>query len=102
MTDEATPERTKLLRGKRWPKDRNGQEIDVGDFLLFVYWGGYPTASIGQVIKVGKTGKVTARIVKLGNRDDGSEQEIKECTTTTKLSQNMISALTLDKLARVD
>lgn len=101
MTQDVTQERTKLLKGKRWPKDRNGQELDVGDYLLFVYWGGYPTASIGQVIKVGKTGKVTARIVKTGSRDDGSEQEIKECGTTTKLSGNMINALMLDKLARV-
>lgn len=99
MTEEVV-ERTQLLKGKRWPKDRNGQELDVGDYLLFVYWGGYPTASIGQVIRVGKTGKVTARIVKTGSRDDNSEQEIKECTTTTKLSRNMINALMLDKLAK--
>jgi hypothetical protein len=100
LEEEVTPQRTQLLKGSRWPKDRNGQELDVGDYLLFVYWGGYPTASIGQVIRIGKTGKVTARIVKTGSRDDGSEQEIKECSMTTKLSRNMINALMLDKLAR--
>lgn len=94
------PVRTKLMRGKRWPKDRYGDEIDVGDYLMFVHWYGYPTAAIGCVIKIGKTGKVHVQTMKVHPMDKIADVEVKECTSTTKLSQNMINALTLDKLAR--
>ncbi len=101
MTETSdTPERIKLARGKRWPKDQYGDEIDIGDFLLFVRWTGYPTASVGRVNRIGKTGKVHVDVVKLHVKDRDATVEIKECSTTTKLSKNVISALTLDKLAR--
>lgn len=93
-------ERTKLLKGKRWPKDRYGDEIDVGDYLMFVNWSSYPTAAVGKVVKVGKTGKVHVEIVKLHPRDDVREVEIKECTTTSRLSQQVVNSFMLEKLSR--
>ena len=98
--DPELPARTKLLRGNVWPFDRHRDEIDVGDYLLFVSWEGYPTASVGQVIKIGKTGKVTVRKIKLHPKDVVSDIEIKECRTTTKLSKATVGSLAMDKLAR--
>lgn len=95
------PERTKLLKGYRWPKDQYGEELDVGDYVLFVYYMSGGVACIGKIIKVSKSGKVTAQIIGTNGRNDGSIQEIKESRDTTKLSQNMINALMLDKLARI-
>lgn len=95
------PVRTKLLKGHRWPKDRYNDEIDVGDYLMFVSWTGYPTAALGRVTKIGKTGKVHVQTVKIHAKDQVSDIEVKECRSTTKLSQNMVNALTLDKLARL-
>jgi hypothetical protein len=101
MTEESDkPERIQLSKGHRWPKDRHGDEIDIGDFLMFVHWAGYPTASVGKVTRIGKTGKVHVRVVKIHTKDREDDVEIKECKSTTKLSKNVISALTVDKLAR--
>lgn len=103
MTEEvAPPERTKLLKGKRWPKDRYGDEIDVGDFLMFVNWSYYPTAAVGKVVRVGKTGKVHVEIIKLHPKDEAREVEIKECTSTSRLSKQVVSSFMLEKLSRPD
>lgn len=99
MSEEAAPERIKLLKGHKWPKDRYGGEIDVDDYVMCVIWGGYPTARLARVTRIGKTGKVTVKAIKTHPRDDTTEQEVKECRYMTKLSQNMVNAMTLDKLA---
>jgi hypothetical protein len=99
MEQEVTLERTKLLKGHRWPKDCYGDEIDVGDFLMCVIWNGYPTASVGRVTKIGRTGKVTVETVKTHPRDKVCEQEIKEIRYATKLSQNVMKAFLFDKLS---
>jgi hypothetical protein len=98
MTD--TPERIKLLKSYRWPTDQYGQELDIGDYVMFIYYASMPMACIGRIIKVSRSGKITAQIIKTGSRNDSSEQEIKECRTVSKLSGNMVNALMLDKLAR--
>ena len=97
---EEKPARTKLLKGKRWPKDRYGDEIDVGDFLMFVNWYGYPMAALGKVIRIGKTGKVHVEVVKIHPRETVREVEIKECTTTYRLDKAIVSAFMMAKLAR--
>lgn len=97
---ETKPERTKLVRGKRWPKDRYGDEIDVGDYLMFVHWYGYPTAALGKVIRIGKTGKVHVEVVKIHPRETAREVEIKECTTTYRLGKSIVNAFMMEKLAR--
>lgn len=94
-------ERITLLKGKRWPKDRFGDEIDVGDYLMFVLWSGYPTAAFGKVSKIDRGGNVFVERIKIHPKDHADEVKVKECQYTTKLSQVMISAMTLDKLARV-
>lgn len=100
MTEAAAPERTKLLKGKRWPKDRYGDELDVEDFVVFTDYRGYPRPAFGKVCRVGKTGKVHVRTIKLHPKDTIAEIEVKECTSITKLSQNVANALMMDKLAR--
>lgn len=102
MTEEVAPERTKLLKGKKWPKDRYGDEIDVGDFLMFVHWGGYPIARVGKVTKIDRGGNVFVETVKTHTNDSIAAVKVKECKTTSKLSKNVMSALLLDKLARYD
>ena len=97
----AAPERIKLLRGKRWPTDRYGDEIDVGDYVMCVIWGGYPTARLARVKHINRGGKVKVQAIKTHPRDDTTEQEVKECRYMTKLSQNMVTAMTLDKLANL-
>lgn len=100
-SDPQTPERIKLLRGHKWPKDRYGDEIDVGDYVMFVHWGGYPMAMLGRVSRIGKTGKVTVKTMKTHPKDVVAEQEVKECRYIARLSQNMVNAMTLDKLANL-
>ena len=95
------PSRTKLLKGKRWPKDRHGDEIDVDDFLMFVDWNYYPSAAVGKVTKIDRGGKVFVETIKIHPKDRVHEVKVKECTSTTKLSKNVINALTMDKLARL-
>lgn len=99
MTEETT--RTKLLKGVKWPRDRHGDEIDSGDFVMFVHWSGWITAKFGKVTKIDKGGNVFVEIVKIHPKDEVREVKVKECKSITKLSQNMISALTLDKLASI-
>ena len=101
MSEEVTPERTKLLKGHKWPKDRYGDEIDVGDFLMCVRWYSYPEAVLAKVTRIGKTGKVHVVTTKVHPKDSIHEFEIKECRFATRLSKNMINAMTLDKLASV-
>lgn len=100
-TDSPKSERITLLKGKRWPKDRYGEEIDVGDYLMFVHWWGYPTAAIGRVTNIDRGGKVHVETIRIHEKDKVAEVKVKECTSTTKLSRNMINALSLDKLARL-
>lgn len=100
MIEATAPERTKLLKGKRWPKDRYGDEIDVGDFLMFVNWSGYPMAALGKVVRIGKTGKVHVEVVKIHPRETVREVEIKECTTTYRLGKQVVNSFMMEKLAR--
>lgn len=97
-SDDAGPERIKLLKGKRWPKDRYGDEIDVGDYLMCVIWGGYPVARMARVTNINRGGKVTVQCVKTHPKDDASEQVIKEIGFVTKLSKNIVNAMMMDKL----
>jgi hypothetical protein len=97
---ESTVERIKLLGNKRWPKDRYGDEIDIGDYLMFVHWNGYPSAALGHVVRIDRGGKVHVETLTIHAKDSGHEVKIKEPSHTTKLSKNVVNALTLDKLAR--
>ena len=98
MTQEAGVERIKLLRGHRWPKDRHGSELDVDDLILFINYSHYAIPAFGRVIRVGRTGKVHVETIRVLPGDEVREIEIK-CGTATKLSENMIRAITLEKLA---
>jgi hypothetical protein len=101
MTSESSVERIKLMRGSRWPKDRHGDEIDVGDYLMFVNWSTYPMAALGKVIRIGKTGKVHVEAVKLHPRDEVREIEIKSANTSYRLSNATVSSFMMDKLSRL-
>ena len=94
-----TQERIKLSPGNRWPKDRLGNEIDVGDYLLAVKWESYPEATIAKVVRIGKTGKVHAETLCLYPTDKPYAFTVSSCKNVTRLSQNMINAITLDKLS---
>lgn len=82
-----------------WPCDRYRQEIHVGDYLLFTDYRYYPRPAFGRVIRLGKTGKVHVEIVKTHASDEVAQIEIKECQHMMKISQNMINAITMDKLS---
>lgn len=100
VTEATAPERTKLMKGSRWPKDRYGDEIDVGDYLMFVNWcANYPTAALGKVCRIGKTGKVHVQLVKLHPKDEAREIEIKT-STSSRLSKAIVSSFMMEKLAR--
>lgn len=98
--DEVSPVRHKLIGGSRWPKDRHGDEIDVGDYLMFVNWcANYPTAALGKVCRIGKTGKVHVQLVKLHPKDQVREIEIKT-STCSRLGQAVVNSFMMEKLAR--
>lgn len=99
-SENQEPVRHKLIGGHRWPKDRHGDEIDVGDFLMFVNWcANYPNASLGRVIKIGKTGKVHVQLIKLHPREEVREIEIKH-STATRLGPAVMNGFMLEKLSR--
>lgn len=102
MIDEVTTagDRTKLLKGYRWPKDRFGEEIDVGDHLLYINYSYNANIHYGRVTKIGKTGKVHTTNFPLKDGDAVVETIIKDNSVAIKLSPGMQGQMMLDKLSR--
>jgi len=89
--------RTSLNATYRWPKDTFGNEVDVGNLILFVCYQYGAEAAIGQITRVTKTGVPVVQTVKLHAKDSQITCMVRN--SFTKLSDAMVDALILDKLS---
>lgn len=117
MTEEvAPPERIKLAKGKKWPIDASGRELEVGDFVVFVRFGMGNSGALpmfGHVTKITAHAKVWVKNIKLWDNSkntnstlrirhrspDIEEKEVKDVSGCIILGKQIEGAFVLGKLA---